>query len=768
VATLEAPDGSLLEVADDRAAAYEAKGYKRTASFGGESLVTSKATGQVVQGDAAALPTFREATNEDVANYEAQREFGGEKGRAFFEGLGRTATLGLSDIAAQALGADERGLRERRERTGGVSMAGEIGGALLPWGAASIAGKAGGAVTKALTREGAGLAGRVGARAAGTAAEGSLFGFGQGVSELALSEEPVTAERAFKVLGSNTVLGGAIGGGFGGAGALLGEAAKAGKAALAERMARFGGGKADDAALASEGRSIAEGFRAEQKASKDWFNAVDDTGQRKVLANSTGRIRKLGDQVEHIAEDPRRALGPLRERVQKLEEVAAGADDLRAAVEVERRAVAAELPSAATAPVKLNEKQTLLYRAWSGDKIKGKTVKIEPQRLDEFRAALDNGEVASARLKGLDAAEAQLAADRSVIERIKAWDESSKAAKEAAKAKPIGTQTVEGLASGAVGMLATALGAPGMLAFPLAAKAGEMAGQVFSGRVKQILGKLSDQAAASQQSISKALDVFVSSGARVSKAAAIKTSTSLAGARYAPPSLVEASAVGQRPSGRSRGSDVDNYRARERELLAMTTRGPDGKIMMRPAGANHVFEALAPIRMVAPKAADNLAAQAQRRVEFLANKLPPRPDRTGLQFGEDDWQPSDMELRKFARYVDAVEGGPEVIAERVSSGQLTPEDAETLREVYPETYREIQAGLIDRLSTVRRMPYSKRLMLGVLFDVATDDSLNPEFIAGMQSRFPAEEGTEGGMQAPSSKLGSVTNPAPTAAQRLST
>jgi hypothetical protein len=127
-----------------------------------------------------------------------------------------------------------------------------------------------------------------------------------------------------------------------------------------------------------------------------------------------------------------------------------------------------------------------------------------------------------------------------------------------------------------------------------------------------------------------------------------------------------------------------------------------------------------------------------------------------------------MELRKFARYVDAVEGGPEVIAERVSTGQLTPEDAETLREVYPETYREIQEGLVDRLSTVRRMPYAKRLMLGVLFDVPTDDSLNPEFIAGMQSRFPAEEGTEGGMQAPGSKLGSVTNPAPTAAQRLST
>jgi len=38
VATLEAPDGSLLEVADDRAAAYEAKGYKRTASFGGDAF----------------------------------------------------------------------------------------------------------------------------------------------------------------------------------------------------------------------------------------------------------------------------------------------------------------------------------------------------------------------------------------------------------------------------------------------------------------------------------------------------------------------------------------------------------------------------------------------------------------------------------------------------------------------------------------------------------------------------------------------------------
>src|SRR5690606_26018959 len=81
---------------------------------------------------------------------------------------------------------------------------------------------------------GKGLATRVGYGALGGAAEGAVFGAGQGISELALSNEPLSAERVVSVLGSNALLGAAMGGGIGGglpiAGAIGGAAWKGTKA----------------------------------------------------------------------------------------------------------------------------------------------------------------------------------------------------------------------------------------------------------------------------------------------------------------------------------------------------------------------------------------------------------------------------------------------------------------------------------------------------------------------------------------------------------
>jgi hypothetical protein len=286
------------------------------------------------------------------------------------------------------------------------------------------------------------------------------------------------------------------------------------------------------------------------------------------------------------------------------------------------------------------------------------------------------------------------------------------------------------------------------------------------------MGKLSAKITDSGAKVSKALDAFASTAKRATMAAPVIASKVLAQASYAPPGvLAQAKSMAPQPKAHPDPA-VNAFRDREQELRAQTALGPDGQPRITMPAARDLHERVAGIWAVNPKLADNIEAGAIKRVEFLASKLPERPPFEGMRVGPDSWAPADLDLRKFARYVDAAEGGPARVLERMNHGTMTPEDAETLRECYPDTYADIQQQLIEKLAGhPDALPYQKRLMLGILFDVATDPALQPHMIASLQGRFAQEQGTQGGSQAPqpkSSQMKALTAPDATAAQKLST
>ena len=140
-----------------------------------------------------------------------------------------------------------------------------------------------------------------------------------------------------------------------------------------------------------------------------------------------------------------------------------------------------------------------------------------------------------------------------------------------------------------------------------------------------------------------------------------------------------------------------------------------------------------------------------------------------MQVGPDNWRPSNMEMRQFARYAAAVED-PGAVEERLATGSVTPEDAEAYRTVYPERFNELTQAIIERLPSLQeRLPYKKRLALSILTGVSVDPALDPQVLSLLQSTFADEPGTEGGTQAPMSKpsFGSVSKSPeePTAAQK---
>lgn len=171
MATLIWKDGKPYEVPDDRVNQALADGF---------TVPTQEQAIQVVAGDQAA--------------------------EAALEGVARGLTFGLSDQGL-AQGAMKQA---RREQNPGSALAGETAGVL---GSALVGGPA--AVTGKLS---AGIAERLGSgvlgAGVGAAAEGSLYGLGQAISESGLSDTELTGEKLAAHSLGGALLGGSLGVGF--------------------------------------------------------------------------------------------------------------------------------------------------------------------------------------------------------------------------------------------------------------------------------------------------------------------------------------------------------------------------------------------------------------------------------------------------------------------------------------------------------------------------------------------------------------------------
>lgn len=149
-----------------------------------------------------------------------QREYGDAPVEAFGAGLLRGGTLGLSDLAARELhlnGARE-GMQALQRYNPWASIGGEVVGGFAAPGVgaigegaeAAVAGSrfaqelaAGGKAAKTLARYAPALV--------RGASEGAVFGAGGGLSQAALSDDPITAESLIADVGSGVLLGGASG-----------------------------------------------------------------------------------------------------------------------------------------------------------------------------------------------------------------------------------------------------------------------------------------------------------------------------------------------------------------------------------------------------------------------------------------------------------------------------------------------------------------------------------------------------------------------------
>lgn len=165
-------------------------------------------------------------------------------------------------------------------------------------------------------------------------------------------------------------------------------------------------------------------------------------------------------------------------------------------------------------------------------------------------------------------------------------------------------------------------------------------------------------------------------------------------------------------------------------------------LQANPVALSHrVGSALAPFVDAAPKASQAATATAMTGLQFLASKMPPsRQDPFTLQ---PQFQPvsraSDSEIAQHARYLEALDH-PTMILDLAKSGGLTPDHVEAVKAVYPKLYDQMREEIFRGLVTSKsELPYGRRIQLGILLDLPTDQTLAPDFVSAIQATYTASE-----------------------------
>lgn len=165
-----------------------------------------------------------------------------------------------------------------------------------------------------------------------------------------------------------------------------------------------------------------------------------------------------------------------------------------------------------------------------------------------------------------------------------------------------------------------------------------------------------------------------------------------------------------------------------------------------PAGVKQtVRQSLRDVRD--PDVINAVYAVAQRKFDYLAKHAPVAPPPNPLS--KSKWQASPAEIERFARRVRAA-NDPVSVLDDVATGRVTPEGAETLREVYPQLYSEARVRLIEQAPKLSRsLPHGTIVRLSVLFDAPLVSSLEPDNLAAIQAAGkPQNDNGQGAPMAP--------------------
>ncbi len=411
------------------------------------------------------------------------------------------------------------------------------------------------------------------------------------------------------------------------------------------------------------------------------------------LAKSFKAMRAGLDSPLSVARDPGVMIRPLEMRQSALEALQAKVPELQAVLGNDARA--ASLVHVDEALVQTREQLARIGQLSKANPVSG-------ARLAELESGV------SPRLNAIEAAQEALT-----------------------KAPEAGLLQKGAQASAFAGVTALARMIPGVGI--MAPFAGKWASEAVAGAFAGLAGAGAKVAARSAQ----AAKVFLDVGAKAARMAPVTATQVLGSVRFA---------EGKAPEGTQ--DLVGLFRARSAEIRSQTMYDPTGQVVMRPEARQAIADKLAPIASVNPLLADKLETIAVRKATYTSSKIPRQPEVGGLQIGPDNWKPSDLAMRSWARTIRAVED-PGGVEDRLAHGTVTPEDAEAYRTVYPERFAAMQQTIFQAAPQLSKtLSLKKKIALSIFTGVPLIPALQPNILQVLQGSFRTEPGTGGGAQAP--------------------
>lgn len=194
---------------------------------------------------------------------------------------------------------------------------------------------------------------------------------------------------------------------------------------------------------------------------------------------------------------------------------------------------------------------------------------------------------------------------------------------------------------------------------------------------------------------------------------------------------VQAAAVAE-VLGRSVFSDSKRKRAQKETLAEMWARHrQEIASAQRPGAIEKIMRDRVPTGD--PRLAASLATAAKRRIAYL-DQMMPRPPAGAPDPDAPPWHPTPAQAERWARIVDATED-PAGVLERAAVGQVSIDQIEAVRAVYPKLYDEARSTILEALADGKRIPRARRVQLGVIFAMPIDPTQDPAFMASMQAGY---------------------------------
>ena len=758
-------------------------------------------TGELGSVDASELRQAEQAGARALSEGEARdletKNSVGDSVEAGVLGAARGATLGASDWVytegARAFKGDAGATRmaeelERARRVhGGASLAGEVAGSFLLPGVGELGeakALAEGAGLALEARTGSTLLGRMAAKglaaAVPAAAEGAMVGAGQELSDAALGDHELTAEKLLAGSAKGALLGFGVGSLFGAA-----EGVLAGGKALSRQMDRAA---AD--ATATETRGLARAERAPEATLTDLeargasrLESEANAQAFKATGAKMGDIRKLGADAEAQAERIDRIGQRLRdegvvtatasksvmaERVAaKVEEYGQMLGKMRAKLDTTEIGPSSQLISSRIREEVLQPLQGEIGRGADVNRIRNWVEEFELkaqnpsfEKLFDVRHKLDK-ELGWDKL-GANSATQELRKVRAILE-----EEFTTAGEEAAKSiggkftddyrlakaayadfaemkRVLGKEVARGTGNRAISLTDTLMGGFGLVAGGPMGLAAALVNKGVREYGNQAASALLGKAAQMQQArtIAGRIDDAVERGVKA-----------LGGSMGKAAAKAKAPAPAARVTTDEAAKVARAVRTASPEQLSRRVQEAIGNGL---ADASPALSAAA--TTVAVRAATYLgsAAPASPQQSSAFQQLPPR-------------KPSDSELETFARKLEAVQD-PTVVLNDLAKGRVSRDQVEAVKFVYPKLFAAMQGRVMQEVARFpHELPYPTRIALSVLFEIPADPSMESDNILAFQKTFAqgaSQQASGPNTAAPKTKLKSLGSSAMSGTSRL--